>query len=74
MGMTAAVLAVDAGNSKTDVAVVADDGEVLGSARGPGFLPCEVCGKTTQSLSIPREADLKAWGAPKKTKTEVSGR
>ena len=39
MGMTAAVLAVDAGNSKTDVAVVAADGEVLGSARGPGFLP-----------------------------------
>jgi N-acetylglucosamine kinase-like BadF-type ATPase len=39
MGVTAAVLAVDAGNSKTDVAVVADDGEVLGSARGPGFVP-----------------------------------
>ena len=37
--MTAAVLAVDAGNSKTDVAVVAADGEILGSARGPGFLP-----------------------------------
>ncbi len=39
MGVTPAVLAVDAGNSKTDVAVVAADGEVLGSARGPGFLP-----------------------------------
>ena len=39
MGVTAAVLAVDAGNSKTDVAVVGDDGEVLGSARGPGFVP-----------------------------------
>jgi len=39
MGVSAAVLAVDAGNSKTDVAVVADDGEVLGSARGPGFHP-----------------------------------
>lgn len=37
--MTAAVLAVDAGNSKTDVAIVAADGDVLGSARGPGFLP-----------------------------------
>src|SRR3954454_16580622 len=36
--MTAAVLAVDAGNSKTDVAIVAADGDVLGSARGPGFL------------------------------------
>jgi N-acetylglucosamine kinase-like BadF-type ATPase len=39
VGVTPAVLAVDAGNSKTDVAVVAADGEVLGSARGPGFLP-----------------------------------
>jgi N-acetylglucosamine kinase-like BadF-type ATPase len=37
--MTAAVLAIDAGNSKTDVAIVAADGEVLGSARGPGFKP-----------------------------------
>lgn len=33
------VLAVDAGNSKTDVALVAADGRVLGSARGGGFQP-----------------------------------
>jgi N-acetylglucosamine kinase-like BadF-type ATPase len=39
VGMTPAVLAVDAGNSKTDVSVVSDDGEVLGSVRGPGFVP-----------------------------------
>lgn len=43
MGVTdapgAAVLAVDAGNSKTDVAVVAADGTVLGAARGGGFQP-----------------------------------
>jgi len=32
----AAVLAVDGGNSKTDVALVGDDGSVLGYARGPG--------------------------------------
>ena len=31
-----AVLAVDGGNSKTDVALVAADGTLLGSARGPG--------------------------------------
>ena len=31
----AAVLAVDGGNSKTDVALVATDGTVLGTARGP---------------------------------------
>ncbi|NEA61310.1 BadF/BadG/BcrA/BcrD ATPase family protein [Streptomyces sp. SID12488] len=39
MGMTAHVLAIDAGNSKTDVAVVAADGEVLATARGGGFRP-----------------------------------
>ncbi|MER6788551.1 BadF/BadG/BcrA/BcrD ATPase family protein [Streptomyces sp. NPDC000658] len=39
MGLTAGVLAIDAGNSKTDVAVVAADGEVLATARGGGFRP-----------------------------------
>ena len=39
MGLTASVLAIDAGNSKTDVAVVAADGEVLATARGAGFRP-----------------------------------
>ncbi|MET9429460.1 BadF/BadG/BcrA/BcrD ATPase family protein [Streptomyces sp. NPDC003036] len=34
-----AVLAIDAGNSKTDVAVVGADGAVLGEARGGGFQP-----------------------------------
>jgi len=32
----AAILAVDGGNSKTEVALVGDDGTVLGAARGPG--------------------------------------
>jgi N-acetylglucosamine kinase-like BadF-type ATPase len=31
------VLAIDGGNSKTDVALIADDGTVLASARGPGI-------------------------------------
>ncbi|MFD4950224.1 N-acetylglucosamine kinase [Streptomyces sp. NPDC058451] len=39
MGLTASVLAIDAGNSKTDVAVVAADGRVLATARGGGFRP-----------------------------------
>ncbi|MFE7211352.1 N-acetylglucosamine kinase [Streptomyces sp. NPDC001698] len=39
MGLTASVLAIDAGNSKTDVAVVAADGHVLATARGGGFRP-----------------------------------
>jgi N-acetylglucosamine kinase-like BadF-type ATPase len=33
------VLAIDAGNSKTDVALIAADGSVRGSARGVGFRP-----------------------------------
>jgi N-acetylglucosamine kinase-like BadF-type ATPase len=33
----AAVLAVDGGNSKTDVALIARDGSLLASARGPGM-------------------------------------
>jgi N-acetylglucosamine kinase-like BadF-type ATPase len=35
----AAVLAVDAGNSKTDVALLTASGEVLATARGGGFQP-----------------------------------
>jgi N-acetylglucosamine kinase-like BadF-type ATPase len=35
----AGVLAIDAGNSKTDVAIIAADGSVRGTARGPGFHP-----------------------------------
>ncbi len=41
MGVTAAVIAIDAGNSKTDVAVVGPDGSVLSAARGGGFQPPE---------------------------------
>ncbi|MCQ4045424.1 N-acetylglucosamine kinase [Streptantibioticus rubrisoli] len=37
--VTGGVLAIDAGNSKTDVAIVAADGSVLGTARGGGFHP-----------------------------------
>ncbi|MEU1083745.1 BadF/BadG/BcrA/BcrD ATPase family protein [Streptomyces sp. NPDC005908] len=39
MGLTASVLAIDAGNSKTDVAVIGADGTVLSTARGGGFRP-----------------------------------
>ena len=38
----AAVLAIDAGNSKTDVAVVSADGAVCGTARGGPFRPDRV--------------------------------
>ncbi|MFF9144257.1 N-acetylglucosamine kinase [Streptomyces sp. NPDC014861] len=39
MGVNEVLLAVDAGNSKTDAAVLAADGTVLGTARGGGFQP-----------------------------------
>ncbi|WP_435975254.1 N-acetylglucosamine kinase [Streptomyces sp. Qhu_M48] len=39
MNLNGALLAVDAGNSKTDVAVLSRDGAVLGAARGGGFQP-----------------------------------
>ncbi|WJY38308.1 BadF/BadG/BcrA/BcrD ATPase family protein [Streptomyces sp. P9-2B-2] len=39
MGLTGMALAIDAGNSKTDVALVATDGRVLATARGGGFRP-----------------------------------
>lgn len=42
MGVGTSVLAIDAGNSKTDVAVVAADGQVVGAARGAGFQPPRV--------------------------------
>lgn len=38
-GPSPALLAVDAGNSKTDVALLGADGSVLGTARGGGFRP-----------------------------------
>ncbi|MGX7828586.1 N-acetylglucosamine kinase [Actinokineospora sp. 24-640] len=36
------LLAVDGGNSKTDIALVGADGTVLARGRGPGFVPHEV--------------------------------
>ncbi len=41
-GRLAGVLAVDAGNSKTDVALIAADGGLVGTARGGPFLPHRV--------------------------------
>ncbi|MFJ7247074.1 N-acetylglucosamine kinase [Kitasatospora sp. NPDC098652] len=38
------VLAIDAGNSKTDVALIGADGSVRGTARGGGFAPQKIGG------------------------------
>jgi len=45
-GRSAAVLAVDGGNSKTDVALVAADGTLLASVRGPGVPGVAKLGET----------------------------
>ncbi|MGW1338942.1 N-acetylglucosamine kinase [Streptomyces rubiginosohelvolus] len=39
MGVNVSVVAIDAGNSKTDVALISEDGTVLATARGGGFQP-----------------------------------
>ncbi|MDQ0813390.1 N-acetylglucosamine kinase-like BadF-type ATPase [Streptomyces sp. B3I7] len=57
------VLAVDAGNSKTDVAVVTADGRVLGTARGEGFRPPAVgVDPAVDALAVPVKEALAAAG------------
>ncbi|MFJ4004273.1 N-acetylglucosamine kinase [Streptomyces sp. NPDC090023] len=63
MGLTGTVLAVDAGNSKTDVAVVSAVGEVLATARGGGFRPPAVgVDRAMDALAVPVEQALKEAG------------
>ncbi|MEU4109736.1 BadF/BadG/BcrA/BcrD ATPase family protein [Streptomyces sp. NPDC027717] len=63
MGLTGTVLAVDAGNSKTDVAVVGADGEVLATARGGGFRPPAVgVDRALDALAEPVERALAEAG------------
>ncbi|CAM5302452.1 hypothetical protein STENM223S_04270 [Streptomyces tendae] len=65
MGLTAAVLAVDAGNSKTDVAVIAPDGTVLSTARGGGFRPpADGLATAMAALAEPVTAALRSAGTP----------
>jgi len=51
--------------------VCPSDGEVTYAPRGRGSLACGKCGKVTGSLTIPREAELKAWGASHSNGPEV---
>ncbi|MFE1857756.1 N-acetylglucosamine kinase [Streptomyces anandii] len=72
MGLTASVLAIDAGNSKTDVAVVTSDGDVLATARGAGFRPpavgirtavdtlAEAAGRALTSAGLPSVTHVSA--------------
>jgi N-acetylglucosamine kinase-like BadF-type ATPase len=56
---SAAVLAIDGGNSKTDVALMAADGSVLGAVRGPGSCHQNIGLGRTRSLLV----ELVAKGA-----------
>jgi hypothetical protein len=53
--------------------VCADDQFVTLAPRGRGSAKCGQCGKTATAMSIPRESELKQWGADKKTAKEVGG-
>ncbi|MFE2434504.1 N-acetylglucosamine kinase [Streptomyces sp. NPDC059409] len=68
MGLTASVLAVDAGNSKTDVAVVAGDGKVLATARGGAFRPPAV--GVERAVDALAEAVTRAFDAAGVTSVE----
>ncbi|MFE9372512.1 N-acetylglucosamine kinase [Streptomyces sp. NPDC006711] len=58
------VLAIDAGNSKTDVALIDADGTVLGAARGGGFRPPAVGVEVAMHMlaTTVEEAHLAAGG------------
>ncbi|MBQ1098469.1 ATPase [Streptomyces sp. b94] len=68
MGLTASLLAVDAGNSKTDVAVVTADGEVLATARGGAFRPPAV--GVERAVDALAEAVTRAFAAAGVTSVE----
>ena len=62
------------GNPETVLGFVCpDDQQVTFAPRGKGMASCSKCGKTVQGISIPREVDLKKWGATKRTSAEVGG-
>ncbi|GAA0484415.1 BadF/BadG/BcrA/BcrD ATPase family protein [Streptomyces sp. NPDC046215] len=64
MGVNGALLAIDAGNSKTDVALVARDGTVLGQARGGGFQPPRT-GTAAAVADLARIVTRAAGGRPR---------
>jgi len=66
-----AVLAVDGGNSKTDVALVAADGTLLGSARGPGVAGTM---QLTDTLGVLGSAARLAWKQAGLSAEEPGGR
>lgn len=73
MGVNAAVLAIDAGNSKTDVTLVGEDGTVLSTARGGGFQPPVVGVETAvDALGAAVARALESSAVPVDSVTHVS--
>lgn len=73
MGVNGSVLAIDAGNSKTDVALIGVDGTVLSTARGGGFQPPVVgIGTAVDALGSAVERALASAGAGVESVAHVS--
>jgi hypothetical protein len=49
------------------------DKTVMVAARSRGARACSKCGKPASGVTIPKEADLKAWGAVKYAASDVGG-
>ena len=64
LGHVAGVLAIDAGNSKTDVCVVSAEGELLGSARGGPFRPHVVGAAAAFEAIAPAVTEALATAGP----------
>src|SRR6185369_15909381 len=61
-GTLPAVLAVDGGNSKSDLALVADDGSLLASVRGPGMTKPDLATTLGLLTSLIDQAQRQAGG------------
>ncbi|MFI6860802.1 N-acetylglucosamine kinase [Streptomyces sp. NPDC050421] len=73
MGVNGSVLAIDAGNSKTDVALIGEDGTLLSTARGGGFQPPVVgVGTAVDVLGAAVEQVLESAGADARSVAHVS--
>lgn len=73
MGVNGSVLAIDAGNSKTDVALIGADGTLLSTARGGGFQPPVVgIGTAVDALGAAVERALASAGVGVEAVAHVS--
>ncbi|MCX4772562.1 ATPase [Streptomyces sp. NBC_01260] len=73
MGVNSSVLAIDAGNSKTDVALIGADGTVLSTARGGGFQPPVVgIGTAVDALGATVQRALSTAGVGAESVAHVS--